>query len=80
MPKKKQSPSSDKAMRPAEDKLARDQAALERDFDPERDLPPTRPPDHKTVTCYNPACADYRRPRVDGSACSCRRTAIGSLT
>lgn len=27
------------------------------------------------VTCYNPACPDYRRPRNDGSKCGCARTA-----
>lgn len=74
---KKQSSSSDKALRPAEDKLTRDQAALERDANIGGDGPRS---DHKTVTCYNAACPDYRRPRTDGSSCACKKTAVGSTT
>lgn len=72
----KKKPSEDKAVRPAEDKLARDQAALEHRFDPQ----PSEASDHRVTTCYNPACSDYRRPRDDGSKCSCRKTSVGSLT
>lgn len=61
----------DKALRPAEDKSA-DQATLEREFDPQ----PVEPSDHKTTTCYNPACPDYRRPRTDGSSCGCKRSKL----
>jgi hypothetical protein len=72
--KSQRAPGEDKAMRPGDDKLARDQATLERDFDP----PPAAASDHKTVTCYNPACPDYRQPRTDGRSCGCKRTAIGA--
>lgn len=81
MPKKKQSPSSDKSLHgPPEDKLqtlSRDQATLERNAQIGVDGPRS---DHKTVTCYNPACPDYRRPRTDGSSCGCKKSAVGSLT
>lgn len=67
-------------MRPAEDKLAtstlsRDQQTLEHNADIGADGVRS---DHKTVTCYNAACPDYRRPRTDGSSCSCKKTAIGA--
>lgn len=77
MAKSKRS-SSDKAMHgPPEDKLSRDQAQLERDANLDLEGPRS---DHKTVTCYNPACPDYRRPRTDGSSCACKKTAVGSTT
>lgn len=69
--------SSDKALRPDEDKLkirtvVGDQATLERNatFD---EAPPS---DHKLTTCYNRACSDYRVERRDGRACSCKRKTI----
>lgn len=73
---KPKSSSSDKAVRPDEDKLARTQRGLEHEFDP----PAVPAAGHRTVTCYNPACRDYRKPRTDGSACACRKAQIGSLT
>lgn len=73
--KRQKRPNEDKAMRPGEDKIvagtvSSDQGVLERNFDP----PAVEPSDHKTVTCYNPACPDYRRPRNDGSSCACKKT------
>jgi hypothetical protein len=70
-------PPAHKAMRPDEDKLSlrtisNDQGVLERNFDP----PAVEPSDHKTVTCYNPACPDYRRPRTDGSSCACKKATV----
>lgn len=64
-------PDQNKAMRPGEDKLARDQATLERDAN--LDGEPAVRSDHKTVTCKNRGCADYDRPRTDGSKCECSR-------
>lgn len=86
MTRKRQSPSSDKALHgPPEDKtlpgqrgalkvstISSDQDVLERNAN----IGSGPPSDHKTVTCYNPACADYRRPRSDGSSCACKKTTI----
>jgi hypothetical protein len=47
-----------------------------KDWDPEREAHEQQRESHKTVICFNSACADYRVARTDGRACACRRTAI----
>ena len=33
---------------------------------------------HVVSVCYNAACPDYRRERVGGVSCGCRRTSVES--
>lgn len=69
----KRKPNQDKAMRPAEDKLATDLKTLTRDatFDG-----PSHGGDHKTTICYNRGCDDYGVARQGDGPCSCRRTTV----
>ena len=54
--------------------LSTDQASLEASAD--FGEPPEVSGSGSTATCYNPRCADYRRPRPAEQSCGCKKTSV----